>query len=160
MLGGNTFTQNSLLAELTSIAQRIAQDYPQVYATDFLGTLQQVGGTANPPNFYRPSPAVFFPTDDCIHPSVGGWRHIMFRIYDEFFEPLIYPDDDDDDDNDDDDDDDSDDDDDDSVSDDDASTDDDDQAPTTDDDDDDDDDADAPIVSEPSKDDESDACGC
>lgn len=95
-LGGNTYTQNLLIAELTYMAQEIAGDYPQVHAVDLLGTLQEAGGVPFAPNFYRPSPADYFPGADCIHPSDGGWRIIMHKLYDEFFTPILEGDDDDD----------------------------------------------------------------
>ncbi len=88
MLGGNTYTQNKLFAELTKIAQRIDEDYPEVYATNLLGALQEAGGMPQAPNYLRPSPAKYFPEEDCIHPSNGGYRVVMQRIYDNFFGPL------------------------------------------------------------------------
>jgi hypothetical protein len=101
-LGGDTYFQNSLLAELTYIAEAIAADYPQVTFTNLLGTLQEAGGVPFPPNFYLPSPAQFYPdADECIHPrGPGGYWAIMQRIYDNYFGPLNDDDDDDDNDND------------------------------------------------------------
>jgi len=99
-LGGNTYTQNVLMGELTNIAAGIAAAYPQVHHTSLLGTLQEAGGVPFPPNYYRPSPAGFFPGDDeCIHPTGdNGYWYLMQRLYDNFFGPLNTPDDDDDDD--------------------------------------------------------------
>lgn len=189
-LGGNTYTQNVLMGELTNVTAGIAADYPQVYHTSFLGTLQEAGGVPSPPNYYRPSPAEFFPGDDeCIHPTGnGGYWYLMQHLYENFFGPLNVPDDDDDndddndnndDDNDDDDNDDDDDDHDDDTMDDDAvdddSSDDDaadddtgnddddnDETPTDDDNDGDDDaDDDTHASSSTASDEESDDnCGC
>jgi lysophospholipase L1-like esterase len=88
MLGGNTYTQNILFSHLTTIAQQIAADYPQVYATNLLGVLQAAGGVPGAPNFFEPSPAKYFADGDCIHPSNGGYRIVMDEIYDNFFGPL------------------------------------------------------------------------
>ena len=97
-LGGNTYTQNQLLARLTDVAATIAADYPQVYAVDFLGTLQAARGVPGAPNYYRPSPSEFYPDDsECIHPRSGGYWYVQQRLYDGFFEPLNQPADDDDD---------------------------------------------------------------
>ena len=87
-LGGNTYTQNTLFSRLTEIAADIAGDYEQVYHTDLLGTLQEAGGMPFTPNFWRPSPAEFFPDGECIHPRDGYW-HLMQRLYDGFFDPLL-----------------------------------------------------------------------
>jgi lysophospholipase L1-like esterase len=88
MLGGNTYTQNMLFAQLTYLAERIANDYPQVYATNLLGSLQMADGVPGAPNFALPSPAKYFADDDCIHPSNGGYQVLMEKIYDGFFDPL------------------------------------------------------------------------
>ncbi|NLH49264.1 MAG: SGNH/GDSL hydrolase family protein [Myxococcales bacterium] len=104
MLGGNTYDQNLLIARLTQIAADIAADYPQVYCTELLGTLQEADGVPNPPNYYRPSPARFYIEDECVHPRGGGYWYLMQRLYDNFFEPLNVADDDDDDNDDDNDD--------------------------------------------------------
>ncbi|MCL4235508.1 MAG: hypothetical protein KJ042_13425 [Deltaproteobacteria bacterium] len=92
MLGGNTYTQNLLFGDLTQITQDIAADYDQVHAVDLLGTLQEVDHVAGAPNYLRPSPARFFPTDDCIHPSRNnGYRHLQERIWEGFFDPILNP---------------------------------------------------------------------
>jgi lysophospholipase L1-like esterase len=98
MLGGLTYDKNVLFQRLTEIAQSIAADYPQVYAVDLLGTLQTAGGVPGAPNLWLPSPAQYFPEDDCIHPSDGGYWPIMDAIYEGFFSPLNGTDDDTDDD--------------------------------------------------------------
>ncbi|HPQ68379.1 MAG TPA: SGNH/GDSL hydrolase family protein [bacterium] len=95
MLGGNTYSQNHLFAQITDIAAAIADDYPQVHHTALLGAMQQADGMPLAPNYYRPSPARFFPEEECIHPTAGGYDVVMERLWDEFFEPLNNPTDDD-----------------------------------------------------------------
>ncbi len=92
IFGGLTYDKNMLMQGLTDLAERVAADYPQVYTVDAIGALQQAGGTPGAPNYFLPSPAQYFPTDDCIHPSAnGGWFVIMEQIWNGFFGPLNEP---------------------------------------------------------------------
>ncbi|MCC6157128.1 MAG: SGNH/GDSL hydrolase family protein [Deltaproteobacteria bacterium] len=83
-----TYNQNLVVAQLTATAQSVAGDYAQVHAANLLGSMQAADGVPGAPNFLLPSPAHYFVYDDCVHPSVGGYRVLMSHIYDEFFGPL------------------------------------------------------------------------
>ena len=83
-----TYNQNLVLAQLTVTALNVAGDYSQVYSANLLGSMQAAGGVPGAPNFLLPSPAQYFVYDDCVHPSNGGYRVVMARIYDNFFGPL------------------------------------------------------------------------
>ncbi len=83
-----TYNQNLVLSQLTAMAQDVAGDYAQVHAANLLGSMQAADGVPGAPNLLLPSPAHYFVYDDCVHPSVGGYRVLMSHIYDEFFGPL------------------------------------------------------------------------
>ena len=88
LLGGNTYTQNLLVAEITLITQAIAADCPQVTAADLIGALQREGGVRNAPNYFLPSPESLMGEGDCIHPNYAGFLALHSVIYDHFFGAL------------------------------------------------------------------------
>ena len=97
-LGGNTYFQNMLFQQLDDVYTTVAADYPNVYHTNLLGTLQGANGEPNPPNYLLPTPSRYFPDDDCIHPSSdNGWVIYLRAVYNVFFAPILAPADDDDD---------------------------------------------------------------
>ncbi len=88
VFGDTTRFQNSLIERLTQNAFAIAKDYPQVTATNLIGSMQEAAGIAGAPDPAKPSPESMMEPEDCIHPNYNGYRAMHKRIYDTFFAVL------------------------------------------------------------------------